>query len=166
MANLQTRKTGSSQSSWEYYIEGKDDWKRYETILKIEAKNFDSDIKLKKFSNFLYVQAGSSKKYLPTPEPADVVSIYQRDIDDDRPISKSPYKNGDAVILLDNKTYRLDHNGLLVSRKNQGAAYAKVKVNGKIGLIPINKLGKPKRNTALTLRKDKYKIIFFNDNRG
>jgi hypothetical protein len=148
MANFQTKKTGSNQTSWEYYIEGKDDWKRYETILKIEAKSFDSNIKLKKFSNFLYKQTGSSKQYVATPEPAVGISIYQRDINKYRPISKSPYKNGDAVILLDNKTYRLDHNGLLVNTKNKGAAYAKVKVNGNIGLIPINKLGKPKRNTT------------------
>lgn len=39
MAVMSMKKTGAKVSSWEYYVVGKDDWKRYETILSIESPN-------------------------------------------------------------------------------------------------------------------------------
>ena len=37
MAVMSTRKTGSNLTSWEYYVVGKEDWKRYENILTVET---------------------------------------------------------------------------------------------------------------------------------
>jgi hypothetical protein len=38
MATMSIKKTGSNMSSWDYYVAGKSDWKRYENILKVEVK--------------------------------------------------------------------------------------------------------------------------------
>jgi hypothetical protein len=44
MANFSVPKTGivPKTTSWEYYIEHKEDWERYKTILKVETKKSDS----------------------------------------------------------------------------------------------------------------------------
>jgi hypothetical protein len=39
MAVMSIKKTGSNLTSWEYYVVGKEDWKRYENVLLVETKN-------------------------------------------------------------------------------------------------------------------------------
>jgi hypothetical protein len=57
MAVMSTKKTGSNLTSWEYYVVGKEDWKRYQDILMIETTNLISlflDTQGKKVSSELY----------------------------------------------------------------------------------------------------------------
>ena len=112
MATFAAKKTGVRPpiTSWEYYIEDKEDWERYNKLttgpLKVETKK----------PGYLWVKSG--KDYVE---------------------SSSQYKNGDNVKLLDNSTYYL--NG-------EKTIYASVQIGRKKGLLPINRLGKPPKNTT------------------
>jgi hypothetical protein len=103
MAVMSTPKTGANMTSWDYYVVGKQDWKRYEKILKVETKNPTS----------IFIDTKGTK------------------------ISNQVYKNGDAVQLLDNKSYNINNK-----------VHARVKIKGTQGYLPISKLSKPPRNTT------------------
>lgn len=54
---MSIRKTGSNLTSWEYYVVGKEDWKRYQNILLVETKQPTSiflDVNGRKVSNELF----------------------------------------------------------------------------------------------------------------
>ena len=82
MATFSARKTGVRPpiTSWEYYVEDKDDWVRYNKIpLKVETKT----------PGYLWIKAGkgSNERYVE---------------------AGSPYKNGEKIKLLDNGSYHLN----------------------------------------------------------
>ena len=103
MAVMSTPKTGTRMTSWDYYVVGKEDWKRYENILKVESKT-------------------------PTSIFTDVKGTKTSD---------GVYKNGDALQLLDNKSYNINNK-----------VHARVKIKGTEGYLAINKLSKPPKNTT------------------
>ncbi len=72
MAVMSTKKTGSTLSSWEYYVVGKEDWKRYEKILLVESSvpiplyldKMGRNISPKVFSNKTALQLLDNKNHI------------------------------------------------------------------------------------------------------
>lgn len=72
MAVMSTRKTGATISSWEYYVVGKEDWKRYEKLLLVESPNpvpiyldkQGKQLSSKLFSNKTPVQLLDNQNYI------------------------------------------------------------------------------------------------------
>ena len=120
MATFATKKTGIRPpiTSWEYYVEDKDDWERYKDILKVETKK----------PGFLWVKLKGG--LLGGDLVANAPSGWG---------AGQTYKNGDKVTLLDNSSHNLP---------GEKTIYALVEIRGNKGLLPITKLGKPSRNTT------------------
>lgn len=106
MANFSSKKTGMNVTSWEYYIQDKDDWKKFEKNIKVEFTGNNPPILFK------------------DPKGKQVIG--------------KPLKNGEALQLLNNKSY-------MIEEKIHG--YVKSNTSGS-GYLKISAIGKPTKDTT------------------